>query len=94
MRATIQGEHQGSEHACGDVVDVSNMMDVTALHNAVEARVWGPYGTLDGFRSITQPTSWGHETFDDLVKYLYARDHEDLLYLKCCCHPINVIVKT
>jgi hypothetical protein len=70
VRATIQGEHQGSEHACGDVVDVSNMMDVTALHNAVEARVWGPYGTLDGFRSITQPTSWGHETFDDLVKCL------------------------
>ena len=70
VRATIQGEHQGSQYACGDVVGVSNMMDVTALHNAVEAREWRPYGTLDGFRSITQSTSWGHETFDDLVKCL------------------------
>ncbi|KAH8623423.1 hypothetical protein IG631_21902 [Alternaria alternata] len=70
VRATIQGEHQGSEHACEDVVDVSNMMDVTTLHNAVEAREWRPYEELDGFRGITQPTSWGHETFDDLVKCL------------------------
>ncbi|KAB2099386.1 hypothetical protein AG0111_0g12337 [Alternaria gaisen] len=70
VRATIQGDHQGSEHACGDVVDIPNTMDVTALHNAVEAREWRPYGELDGFRGITQPTSWGHETFDDLVSRL------------------------
>ncbi|CAN9314877.1 unnamed protein product [Alternaria sp. RS040] len=70
VRATIQGEHQGSEHACGDVVDVSNMMDVTALHNAVEAREWRPYGELDGFRGIPDPASWGHETFDGLFKCL------------------------
>lgn len=59
VRATIQ-----------DVVDVSNIMDVTALHNAVEARKWRPYGELGGFRGITRPTSWDDDTFDVLVKRL------------------------
>ncbi|CAI9630254.1 hypothetical protein GT037_011058 [Alternaria burnsii] len=70
VRATIQGEHQGSEHACGDVVDVSNMMDVTTLHNAVEAREWIPYGELNGLRGITESANWGDGTLDDLVKCL------------------------
>ncbi|CAN9323193.1 unnamed protein product [Alternaria alternata] len=70
VRATIWGEHQGSEHAGWDVVDVSNMMDVTALHNAVEATEWTPYGELRGFRGITRPTSWEDQAFYDLVKCL------------------------
>ncbi|CAN9219640.1 unnamed protein product [Alternaria alternata] len=70
VRATIRGDYQGSEHAGWDVVDVSNIMDVTALHNAVEAREWRPYRELRGFRGITRPTRWDDETFYDLVRCL------------------------
>jgi hypothetical protein len=70
VRATIQGGHQRSEHTGWDVVDVSNMMDVTALHDAVKASEWRPYEGLDGFKSITHPGRFDDETFYDLVKRL------------------------
>lgn len=70
VRATIQENHQGSEHPDWDVVDVSNMMDITALHKAVNAREWRPYGELRGFRGITRSRSWDYEMFCDLVQCL------------------------
>ncbi|CAN9342928.1 unnamed protein product, partial [Alternaria alternata] len=46
VRATIQENDQGSEYPDLDVVDISNMMDITALRKAVDAREWRPYGEL------------------------------------------------
>jgi hypothetical protein len=70
VRATIQENDQGSEYPDLDVVDISNMMDITALRKAVDAREWRPYGELRGFKGITRPRSWDYMVFCDLVKCL------------------------
>ncbi|KAL1795321.1 hypothetical protein ACET3X_007137 [Alternaria dauci] len=79
VRATVQKRHQGSEYVSSEVTEVLDMMNVTALHDAVKARQWMSYEYWNRFVCESQPERWGKRTlcgFINRLKFLCMEPHD------------------